>query len=80
MNATTTWTKITKERYWEMLEILPPACMTGNGFLVGEPWDHNSDGQPRFAAFVEIDGDHFEASGPMTVAEFKAVDRKAVQS
>jgi hypothetical protein len=32
---TTTWKIATEERYTQMLEIVPPAVMTGLGFLVG---------------------------------------------
>ena len=79
---TAKFTKTTEARYWEMLEVLPPEIMTGYGFLVGEPMDHNSQGQPRFSAFVEWRAAgqmtprqtiYFESVAPMTVAEFKAV-------
>jgi hypothetical protein len=36
-----------------MLGELPPAIMTPYGYLVGEPWYHNDDGQPVFSAYVE---------------------------
>ena len=85
MNAPTTWKPTTRERYWEMLEILPPAEQTGAGFLVGEPWTHRQctitwhRDQPAFAAFVErrstfgFESDYFEATRPLTVAEFRTV-------
>lgn len=68
-------------RYWEMLEILPPALMMDRGFLVGEPWRHDEHGRPMFAAFVSF-GDpfnrdgvstYYESEGPMTVADFRAL-------
>lgn len=69
------WKRISKSRFWEMLEVLWPAYWDTNGFLVGEPWDHNSeDGSPRFAAFkgaANGNGPFFEANRPMTVKEFK---------
>jgi len=73
------WKCTTKSRYWEMLEILPPACMQHNGFLVGEPVNHRVCAvreivQPTFTAFVEIggiDGQHYECETPLTIAEFK---------
>lgn len=69
------FTKTTEEKYWEMLEVLPPEIMTGYGFLVGEPMDHNANGYPRFAAFVEYPiGTFFESTGPMTISEFKALN------
>lgn len=74
------WVQVSEERYDEMLGVLPPAVMTGFGFLVGEPMDHNSQGRPRFSAFVQAGGNFYEAREPMTVAEFKTVDVQAVQS
>ncbi len=59
------WSEVTRDRYWEMLEVLPPAAYlpvaeTGYfptitaGFLVGEPWDHHATtGAPRYAAFIK---------------------------
>ncbi|MGH2619536.1 MAG: hypothetical protein ACRDHG_03045, partial [Anaerolineales bacterium] len=66
--AMPTWTEATQEHYYEMLEILPPAIMTGLGFLVGEPFDHNGAGQPR-----EIGGKFYEATEVLTVAEFRRI-------
>ena len=68
-----TFTPTTEDRYNEMLEVLPPAVWTGLGFLVGEPQDHNAEGQPRFACFVKLGDKFFEASRTVTVAEFRAV-------
>ena len=69
-----TWELITEERYWEMLECLPPALWTGNGFLVGEPYDHHAiTGQPRFQACMKKWNEHFASSRPMTKAEFRAL-------
>ena len=48
----TKWIETTEERYDEMLGVLPPAYWSSIGFLVGEPMDHNANGQPRFSAFV----------------------------
>ena len=69
----------TEDRYWEMLEILPPAVMDGKGFLVGEPWTHRqctvSDrpDQPAFAAFFKSGNRFYEAEKPMTIPEYHAV-------
>ena len=69
----------TEERYWEMLEILPPAIMDGKGFMVGEPWTHRQctvtgrDDRPTFAAFFKSGEKFFETVEPMTVAEYKAI-------
>jgi hypothetical protein len=62
--------RVTKERYWEMLEILPPAVWLNGGFLVGEPWRHNDEGLPMYAAFTTRNGRYYEHSEPMTVSDF----------
>jgi len=66
------WEPVTEERYWDMLEVLPPAAMGHGGFLVGEPWDHHAlTGRPRYAAY-RCRGDVYEtASRPMTIKEFR---------
>jgi hypothetical protein len=65
----------TETKYWEMLGMLPPAIQTGHGFLVGEPMNHNSKGEPCFTAFVEkAGGQFFESKQAMTVDEFKALN------
>ena len=73
------WKQTTESRYWEMLEVLPPASQNGFGFLVGEPSDHrqctvNVSVEPmaRFVAFVEVKGKFYESARPLTVAEFRA--------
>lgn len=65
------WKPVSKAKYWEMLEVLPPAAMSGDGFLVGEPVDHNKDGEARYEAFFEKNGRHFVATEPMTVSAFR---------
>lgn len=68
------WKDTTEERYFEMLNCLPPAAMFSGYFLVGEPWDHHAvSGRPRYAAFGHIHGRYVEASRPMTIAELKAL-------
>lgn len=67
------WTETTEDKYWDMLEILPPAAMGNGGFLVGEPWDHHAtSGQPRFAGYREWYRKFYVASRPMTRKEFAA--------
>lgn len=66
------WKPVSKARYWEMLEVLPPAAMSPHGFLVGEATDHNSDGVPRYEAFFQKGGRYFVGTEPMTVSEFYA--------
>ena len=68
-----TWTKTTRKRYVEMLEVLPPAEWQQGGFLVGEPFDHDAlTGRPRYQAFRKRGPYAYEvASRPLTVAEFR---------
>ena len=78
-----TWKQTTEEKYWEMLEVLPPATMTGLGFLVGEPLTHGScpiTGKfgPLFEAYAQVGPEYYVASAPMTVGGFKTLTPKAV--
>jgi len=73
------WIKTTEERFDEMLGVLPPAMWLAHGFLVGEPWDHDRQGRPRFAAFVQVDGVYYESAGPMTGPEFRAFQASDVE-
>jgi hypothetical protein len=72
------WVEVDEARYDEMLNILPPAIWIEYGFMVGEPWDHGPDGRPRFPTFVKLRGHYYEATLPMTVGEFKALDLSTV--
>ena len=72
-----TWNETTEERYDKMLGVVPPEYMTGYGFLVGEAFDHRECSvehriAPTFDAFVNIGEAFYEASEPLTVAEFIA--------
>ncbi len=73
-------TYTTLERvYNDMLGVLPPAAMkTGangvQGFLVGEPTDHNKEGEPRYASYFKCDDEYITGTN-MTTDEFnKAVN------
>jgi hypothetical protein len=74
--AAFTWEPTTRARYFELLECLPPAAQRANGFLVGEPWDHDAlTGQPRFQALWHRRGltDRYVVSSrPLTRTEFHA--------
>ena len=67
------WIEITEDRYEEMLGVLPPALWLADGFLVGEPMDHNEHGQPRYSAFLRFGGKHYECEQVLTAREFRAV-------
>jgi hypothetical protein len=72
-NTPITWAPTTAERYQEMLDVLPPAAYRANGFLVGEPWDHETlTGAPRYQAFRCTLGRYSVASRPLTRREFLA--------
>ncbi|AVT83680.1 hypothetical protein [Rhodopseudomonas palustris] len=72
------WKECSRERYDEMLEILPPALWNAKGFLVGEPAFHRMcavKGEIRacYQAFSSFGGKYYE--GPcLTVPEFNAFD------
>ena len=77
------WSKVTEDKYWEMLEVLPPAVMTGLGFLVGEPLTHGAcpvTGKfgALYEAFAKVGKDYYVASEAMTVGGFKTLTPKSV--
>ncbi|MGU3387209.1 hypothetical protein ACLBYG_22055 [Methylobacterium sp. D53M] len=85
MPSLTTWKPASAQRTWEMLNIVPPACQTSFGFLVGEPESHRTcritgrAWQPTFAAFAETDTlGSYEATEALTVAEFRALSVRDV--
>ena len=66
-----TWNESTEEQYWEMLECLPPARMSGGAFLVGEPIDHIAGtGEPTFEMYRKVGDKFFVSSRPVTSREF----------
>ena len=65
------WESITEERYYDLLECLPPAYYGAQGFLVGEPWDHHAmTGRPRYQACRCRQGVYEASNRPMTILEF----------
>jgi hypothetical protein len=75
-----TWLEVDEARYDEMLNILPPVIFGADGFLVGEAWDHDPiRGLPRFAAFVRADGKYWEATLPMSAADFRVLDLRTME-
>jgi len=62
------WVETTENMYNQMLDVLPPAAMGENAFLVGEPYTHNEKNEPVFACFVHS-GKHYQARY-MTLNEF----------
>lgn len=62
------WIETTEAMYWNMLECVPPRCMAGGRFLVGEAKTH-VNGEAVHACFWSKDGGYFAKH--MTVAEFR---------
>ena len=68
------WDEVTEESYQEMLNVLPPELWAGGAFLVGEPSDHHATtGAARFACYVRRYGKHYQATRPISRAEFRAL-------
>jgi len=66
----------TEKKYWEALEVLPPAYMDAYGFLLGEPQDHDFctiDGvvMPRHQAYVQKRKRFYASIRPLTLAEYR---------
>jgi hypothetical protein len=71
------WKLTSKKKYWEALEILPPAYQDATGFLIGEPTDHaectvTKTVLPRYSAYREKNGRYYASVSPMTIPEFAA--------
>lgn len=70
------WEETTEEKYYDMLNVLPPAAMCNGAFLVGEPWDHHAvTGRPRFSCYRMTNFQHegekfFKLKGCITHAQF----------
>lgn len=68
--------KTTERHYNDMLEVVPPVAMDSqnelHGFLVGEPMNHNKQGEAQYTSYFSIN-DTYVVGGPMTVAEFARV-------
>lgn len=70
------WEEVSEERYDEMLGVLPPAIMTGFGFLVGEPSTHRTcdvtgDVRAAWQPFARVGSKYYGATQCMTIPEFK---------
>ena len=66
--------EIDEETFYYFLEVLPPARMTKYGFLVGEPYDHDNEGKPLYAAFHILSDGKYSYGGHKTVKEFSNGD------
>jgi hypothetical protein len=69
----TTFIEVTEERFYEMLDVLPP-IYAPIGWMVGEACDHCPEtGRPRYDAFVEWNGKFYGSDGPMTLKDFRTI-------
>jgi hypothetical protein len=69
--------RTTKAKYWEALEVLPPAYQDAKGFLLGEPETHRTctvtgKMSPTYAAYMQIGDRYYASVSSMTIAEYKA--------
>ena len=63
--------EIDSDMYFYFLECLPPRIMKSYGFLVGEPYTHNSEGKAVYDSFYQsLDGKRFYYGGPKTEKQF----------
>lgn len=68
------WEETTREKYDEMLCVLPPKIMRDGAFLVGEPMDHSAKtGKPRFECYHQFGAKFFVSSRPITLKEFAEI-------
>ena len=61
--------EVDQELFDHMLEAVPPAIMTSTGFLVGEPYDWDDQGNDRFYHFSSFNGT-YRFEGFCTVDNF----------
>lgn len=59
-----TWFETTEERWWHLLEVLPPVYFAG-GFCMGEPADSDARGVAVHAAVLRIRGRFFVRELPL---------------
>ena len=62
--------EIDEEIFYHFLEVLPPAIMTMFGFLVGEPYSHDNNNKPLYAAFHNSPNHRYYYEGHKTVKAF----------
>jgi hypothetical protein len=78
-----TYLAVTFTEWWQQLDVLPPACRSGRGFLVGEPVDLRKcevDGvlaNTYYAYFgTGNEGERdWKAARPLTIAEFRRANK-----
>ena len=66
------WQIIPESKYMAALKSLPPATQTAQGFLFGEA-ESQFAGKPTYVAYLNLGGNFYQGSEPMTVREFRAL-------
>lgn len=51
--------EIDEKMFYYFLEILPPVIMTSKGFLMGEPYTHDANGNPVYESFGQSGKKYF---------------------
>jgi hypothetical protein len=69
------WKSTSRQKYWDALEVLPPAYQDAFGFLLGEPHDHaqcevTKVVLPRYDAYVEKRKRYYASIRPLTIPEY----------
>lgn len=69
------WKRTSKQRYNEMLNVLPPRDWTHGAFLVGEAYDHEgANYAARYQVYRQVGMDLFiMGTRPVTFLEFKTL-------
>jgi hypothetical protein len=57
------WRETTESVYQEMLNILPPAYLEADLFMMGEPYSHNASGEAIFSIFKACGDRYFALHG-----------------
>ena len=75
------WKRTSKQKYWDELEVLPPAYQDHHGFLMGEPSDHDicevlGTMAARYEAYISRAGRHYVSIRPLTMREYQKYTRK----
>lgn len=73
--------QVTQRKYYEMLEVLPPAKMSTNGntqgFLVGEPATHK-EGIEAYHSYYNVNDEEYYRGDALTIKEYDALMEKGI--
>lgn len=71
INTASFWQESTEERYEDALNALPPIDWNCLSFLLGEPFDHDDEGRPRYDAHRKVGGRYEVGAFPVNVRDFR---------